>query len=107
MNKDQAIINAYAAGDSYKTVSRKHHHGEEYVRRMIRVHAPELRRTRNEQCALSMLNNPTPRAFAPEDLGLMDIGRCKKCGVPLVGTRKTKRHQTCGLCLHFASGIAA
>ncbi len=96
--KNQAVIDAYAAGTSYKTLARLHHRGEHRIRDMIYLHAPSLMRTRSEQASLAARINPAIRAFCPEDLGLVWIGLCKKCGIELVGKTKTKRRQTCGLC---------
>ena len=105
--KDQAVIDAYAAGTSYKTLSRLHHRGEHRIRDMISTYAPWLMRTRSEQASLAAHVNPAIRAFCPEDLGLVVVGPCKKCGIELIGKTKTKRRQTCGLCKAFAKGIAA
>lgn len=101
MTKDQTIIDEYSAGDSYKTLGRRHNRGEHGIRDMIARHAPEIMRTRSEQASLAAKLNPAIRAFAPEDLGLVHVGDCRKCEVPMVGKRKTKRSQTCGLCKAF------
>ncbi len=104
---DRAILAEYESSKSYKTLAREHHRGEQYVRRLIMSHAPHLMRTRSEQAYLNLTNNPAMRPFRPEDLGLVFVGDCKVCGIPMVGLRKTERRQTCGLCEAYALGIAA
>lgn len=105
--KNQAMIDTYARGASYKTVGRIYHHGEHRVRDMIYREAPELMRTRSEQASLAARIAPAIRAFCPEDLGLVSIGPCRKCGIELVGKIRTKRRQICGLCKRYAKGVAA
>ena len=75
--KNQAVIDAYAAGTSYKTLARLHHRGEHRIRDMIHRHAPSLMRTRSEQASLAARVNPAIRAFCPEDLGSSGLGRAK------------------------------
>ncbi len=96
--RDQAIIDRYVEGASYKRVAREFHHGEHRIRAMIYTYAPEIMRTRSEQAAIAAKINSTIRTFCPEDLGLTAIGPCAVCGIELVGQRKTKMAQTCGLC---------
>ena len=96
--RDQAIIDRYVEGASYKTLAREFRHGEHRIRAMIYTYAPEIMRTRSEQAALAAKMYQANRTFCPEDLGLTEIGPCAACGIPLVGRRKTNRLQTCGLC---------
>ena len=105
--KNQAIIDAYAAGVSYKRLARLYHRGEHRIRDMIYNHAPWLMRTRSEQASLAAHINPAIRAFCPDDLGLVKIGPCRKCGTELIGKIKTKRRQACGLCKAYARGVTA
>ncbi|KKN17944.1 hypothetical protein LCGC14_0960900 [marine sediment metagenome] len=107
MTKDQIVIDAYEAGDSYKTLGRRYKRSEHGIRDMIAREAPEIMRTRSEQASLAAKLNPAIRMFAPEDLGLHHVKPCKKCEVPMVGKVRTRRRQTCGLCKAFAKGIAA
>ena len=94
--RNQAIIDFYVAGNSYKKTGLEFSHGEHRIRAMIYTYAPEVMRTKTEQMKLSGSTNKT---FCPEDLGLVEIGPCKVCGIPLVGKQKTKMSQTCGLCV--------
>ena len=96
LRRNQAIIDFYAAGNSYKKTGIKFGHGEHRIRAMIYTFAPEIMRTRSEQMKLSASAN---KIFCPEDLGLTDIGPCAVCGIPLVGNCRTRKLQTCGLCL--------
>ncbi len=88
------MIDMYASGASYKRVGREFHHGEYRIRDMIYRHAPGIMRTRSEQANLS-----SNRFFCLEDLDQVEIGPCAVCGIELVGEKKTRALQTCGLCM--------
>lgn len=103
--KDQAIIDAYATGASYKKVARQFRRDEHRIKTMIAQHAPDLMRSRGAQIKLTA-GERVVQAFCPADLGLVPIGPCTCCEIPLVGKVKTARQQTCGLCEEWMTRAA-
>ena len=80
--RNQAIIDMYAEGASYKTVGRAFHHGEGRIRNMIHKHAPEIKRTKPEQLQFSAKNK---KSFCLADLDQVELGPCAVCGTEHVG----------------------
>ena len=102
--RNQAIIDFYDSGNSYKKTGIKFSHGEHRIRAMIYTFAPEIMRTRSEQMKLSASANKT---FCPEDLDLIHIEPCEKCGIPLVGPIENGDAAiTCGLCVAWMKRAA-
>ena len=100
--RNQAAIDFYAAGNSYKRTARKYKRDEHRIRDMIEREAPEILRTKGEQLKLNArMSYSSGYSFTLEDLGLVHIGPCanKRCRIPLVGKVKTEKLQTCGLCV--------
>ncbi len=104
--RNQAIIDFYdlPAGNSYKKTGIKFGHGEHRIKAMIYKYARGIMRTRSQQMLLSASTNKT---FCPEDLGLIHIKPCEKCGIPLVGPVENGTGAiTCGLCVAWIARAA-
>ena len=97
--KNQAAIDFYAAGNSYKTTAREFKRSEHRIRDMIKRFKPQIMRSKAEQLKISAkAPNSSGYSFTLEDLGLVHIGPCTSCKIPLVGKTKTNRRPICGLC---------
>ena len=104
--RHQGMIDMYAGGASYKTVSRAFRVGEHRLKAMIKKYDPDICRTRSEQGALSASANKT---FCLEDLGQVALKKpCFECRTPLVGPIEngTAVSITCGLCVAWIARVA-
>ena len=94
--RNQAIIDFYAAGNSYKKTGITFSHGEHRIRAMIYKYEPGIMRTKSEQLVLSAQSN---KSFCLEDLDQVALGPCAACGCEHVGREKTPKPRVCGLCV--------
>ena len=102
--RHQGMIDSYAGGASYKTVSREFKVGEHRLKAMIFKYEPDICRTRSEQGTLSASDNKT---FCPEDLDQVKLDPCLACGTPLVGLIENGTDAiTCGLCVAWIARAA-
>ncbi len=101
-----AVIAAYDAGGSYDTVARELGIKPGVVQTIMRRFSPGSIRKQGQQKKLAVVKEFGLTLAA---LGLMRVGPCRSCGIPLVA--KTRQNpvkgQTCGLCRANSKGMRA
>ena len=103
-----AVVAAYKTGASYNTVSRELRLSSTSVRSIMHKYAPGSVRTRAQQIMTRVQPKPAVEGLTLAALGLMRVGPCRVCEVPLVARHRENpvKGQTCGLCEEFAGRAA-
>ncbi len=102
--RNQAIIDFYAAGNSYKQTGITFSHRQHRIPAMIYRYEPGIMRTKSEQLVLSAQRN---KSFCLDDLDQVALGPCLKCRTPVVGPIENGTAAiTCGLCVAWIARAA-